>query len=618
MIGSATTPLGQFRAFVILANCAALAALLGCGDGETPVVSPADSPIKPAAAEERASLQKLLADPTASRTLAASGTLIRPRFRDVAASHGIRFRRFSDIVPGRFFLPEVMGGGAAWIDFDGDGALDLYVVEGCRLVDPDPHQTTHVNRLYVNRGNGGFQDVTAPSHAGDNRYAQGCAVGDFNADGFPDLHIANYGRNTLLANQGDGTFEDVTQVAGVGDESWGTSCLWFDADGDGDLDLYVVNYVDCTLKTHKTCQYDGRTGYCGPGTWNGVQDVVYLNRGDGRFVESARALGFETPQGKGLAIVAADFDDDLLPEVYVANDMTANFLFTRRRGKPMDGNRLYRDVAERAGCALSGDGRNEASMGIATGDFDGDGRPDIFLSHFYQAKNTLYRNLGSLNFEDESHRTRIAANSFNSLGFGTVAFDYDRDGDQDLFVANGHVLGPAHTPNEMTAQLLENDGRGIFADISSTAGKYFHKPVLGRGVAAADYDNDGDIDIAVTHVDHPLSLLRNDTETGRSFIGFDLRTPNRIVPVGGRVVVQAGKRRFVVPITAGGSYLSSGDSRLVIGLGAHRGNVSVEIHWPSGRVDPVEKLPVDRYWYILEGKRPLSSVWLPASGVASP
>lgn len=255
-----------------------------------------------------------------------------------------------------------------------------------------------------------------------------------------------------------------------------------------------------------------------------------------------------------------------------------------------------------AGCALSGTGDNEASMGLACADFDGDGLPDLFLTHYYQRKNTLYRNLGQLYFEDDSFESRIAATSFQSLGFGTAALDYDRDGWPDLFVANGHVLGPLQSPNAMQPQFLRNDGQGRFADISHGAGAYFQELVLGRGVAAADYDNDGDVDLAVSHLHRPLALLRNDTDSRRHFLGIRLQTADRSSPAGARVVVTVADRRQVVPACVGGSYLSCHDDRLLIGLGDAARADQVEVYWPSGRIDRVENLAADSYWLFHEGR----------------
>jgi enediyne biosynthesis protein E4 len=532
---------------------------------------------------------------------------VAPRFTDLAAQAGIDFTFYNDPVPDRFFLPEVMGGGAAWVDFDGDGQLDLYLMNGSEL---GPGQRTppsepHTNRLYRNVGHGQFQEVTHLTGTEEFGYGQGCSVGDFDGDGFPDLYLTNYGANVLLRNLGDGTFEDITDLADVGDPLWSTGAIWIDLDDDGLLDLYVVNYLDVTLANSKKCMYEtGVASYCGPGEYQGQPDRAYRNLGDGRFEEASEKLGLASQEGKGLAVAAVDFNHDLRPEIYVANDMWANFLFTRdtaHRLPASAADQLYADVAIAAGAAFADNGNNEASMGIACGDFDGDGLTDIFLTHFYKQKNTLYRNLGSLLFQDDSRRTRIAATSFDSLGFGTVPFDFDRDGTLDLFVANGHVLGPLVQPNEMFPQLLRNQGGAMFVDISSAAGDYFQQRWLGRAAVAGDYNNDGHLDILVTHLDRPVVLLRNETETDRAYLGLKLTTPSRLPPLGGRVVIRAGDRQWSHSIVAGGSYLASHDDRLLMGLGDHQGPVDVEVHWPSGVVDVWRELEPNQYWHLGEG-----------------
>jgi hypothetical protein len=534
---------------------------------------------------------------------------VHPRFVDVARQSGIDFTYFNDAMPDRFFLPEVMGGGAAWIDYDGDGWLDLFVTNACLAKDPDPNQREHISRLYRNLGNGRFEDVTLSSSAWHNGFGQGCAVGDYDADGFPDLFLSNYSADVLLHNNGDGTFTNVTASAGTSDPDWSSSAAWFDANGDGLLDLYVVNYLNTTWANHQTCRYSGAIGYCGPGEYDAVTDRLYINQGDGTFLEQLDAYGMTAPNGKGLVIVVVDLDDDLRPEVYVGNDMTPAFLFTRgdsplAKSSGSARSRRYAEVALEAGCAVSAEGLNEASMGFACADFDADGLFDLYVTHYYNAKNTLYHNLGQLSFVDDSYRTRVAALSKQSLGFGTAPIDYDRDGAPDLFVANGHVLGKNVKPCAMRPQLLHNDAQGRFDDTSRVAGGYFQEFWLGRGVAAADYDNDGDLDLFVSHLERPVALLRNDTQTGRHFVGFDLRTHNRIPPVGGRVVVTSGKYRRTMPVVAGGSYLSSSDGRLLFGLADEPGPVTVEIFWPSGRVDKFERMDVDCYWIVYEGDSP--------------
>jgi hypothetical protein len=467
----------------------------------------------------------------------------------------------------------------------------------------------HLSRLYRNLGDGSFQDVTRASAAWHNGYGQGCAVGDYDGDGFLDLFLANYGADVLFHNNGDGTFSRVTERTGASDDLWSSSAAWFDADGDGLLDLYVVTYVDATLANHRRCHYGGAVGYCGPGQYEAVPDQLYINQGDGTFQERLAEYGMNAPGGKGLALAVLDLDDDLRPEVFVGNDMMPNFLFTRgdsplAKSAPEEPPRRYKEIGTAAGCAVSGAGLNEASMGIACADFDGDGLVDLYLTHYYNAKSTLYHNLGQLNFVDDSYGTRVAATSKEFLGFGTVPFDYDRDGAPDLFVATGHVLGKNVQPCAMPPKLLRNDGRGRVSDISRWAGEYFRDAWLGRGVAAADYDNDGDLDLLVSHLERPVALLRNDTETGRHFVGFDLRTVNRIPPVGGRVVVSCGSYRRTVPVQAGGSYLSASDGRLLFGLADEQGPVTAEIFWPSGRVDKFAGLGVDCYWIVYEGSAP--------------
>lgn len=536
---------------------------------------------------------------------------IVPKFTNAAQSSGIDFSFYPDLVEDRFFLPEVMGGGAGWLDVDRDGLLDLYLVNGAVLQPAGSEIVEHRNGLFRSGGTRGFDDVSAVSSSNDAGYGQGCMVGDFNADGFPDLYVSNYGPNVLLVNNGDGTFSDATEPAGVGDPRWGSSGVWVDLNQDSLLDLFVVNYLDVTFQNHKVCLYGDKPGYCGPGRYEGVPDLVYLNAGDGTFREAAEELGFNPFPAKGLAIAVSDFNDDLLPDLYVANDMTANFLYTRSRvsdSGELTVEPVYRDIAQQSGCAVSGDGINEASMGIACADFNSDGLSDLYLTHYYQMKNTLYRNLGGLMFEDDSLRTGVAAQSFEFLGFGTTPLDFNGDGAPDLFVANGHVLGPRNHPNAMTPQLLQNDGQGNFSDISAAAGDYFQNTWLGRGVAAGDYDNDGDVDLAVTHLDKPVALLRNDTPTNRQFLGLSLQQLDRMPPVCARVTVIDGPRRLTQIVSAGGSYLSSSDSRLTFALTAQPKSsaavVKVEIQWPSSRIETHGNLTPGKYWRIVEGRPP--------------
>ena len=521
-----------------------------------------------------------------------------PQFREISRQSGIRFQPFNDEVPKRYFLPEVMGAGIAWIDFDHDGWLDLFLANGCAL--DGTADLSHHCQFYRNGSGQSFTDVTTESHSGLVLFGQGCAVGDYDADGFSDLFVGGFGPDILLKNNGDGTFQDVTETTGVSDPRWSSSCLWIDLDGDELLDLFVVNYVDVSLRKHRICNYGIAQGYCGPGSFEAQEDCVYRNLGDGSFEEVATRWGLNADNGKGLAAIAADFDGDLVPEIYVANDMTANFLFAKET--VATGTRsMYVEIAAESGCAVSGAGMNEASMGVAVADFNGDGLLDIFLTHYFHTKNTLYRNLGKRLFEDDSYSSKAAATSTESLGFGVVVMDYNRDGSPDLFIATGHVLGPEQQPQKMTSQLLRND-RGVFFDVSASAGDYFRNPGIARCAAAADYDNDGDLDIAVSHVGSPFVLLRNDTIlTDRPFVGLKLITPNRIPPVGGSVICRINGRELIFPIVAGGSYLAANDDRLLLaGWEDSEGEPEVEIHWRTGRIDRLERLAKNQYSQIIE------------------
>lgn len=584
----------QKTASIVFVNAALLccAGLLGCRNGTepgAPVGSGASKPkAPPSSPTAKVSTAKVSAPPAPPAIL--------PKFVDVASESNVKFTFFNDAVPERFFLPEVMGGGAGWIDFDLDGWLDLFLVNGSELRADLPPSSNHPNGLFQNLGKGKFRSIPEAAGAVHAGFGQGCAVGDFDADGFPDLYVAYYGQDCLYHNRGDGTFAEITAAAGIRDDLWGSSVAWLDLDADFQLDLYVVNYLNVTLKNHRVCPYENHgPGYCGPGDFEAVPDQVYRSAGDGSFVEVTDEFGFSAPEGKGLAVVVADFDEDLRSEIYVANDMAPNFMFTHGSGRST---KPYIEIGYESGCAVSESGLHEASMGIACSDFDRDGLPDIYLTHFFAQKNTLYRNLGKLSFLDDSRRTRVAATSFHTNGFGTCAIDYDRDGASDLLVTNGHVLGKHHVPNEMESQLLRNDGRGRFDDISSLAGPYFEEKVLGRGLAAGDYDEDGDLDAVITHLDRPVAVLRNDTEAGKHFLGLALDTEWRVPPVGGRVIVRSGASVQVVPIISGGSYLSAPDPRLL--LGVEGPTADVEIHWSSGRVDHFSGMEVDKYWRLVE------------------
>lgn len=604
--------------WVTWAAICAVPAFVGCSDAESPRrVEPAQAELSGAQKTHAQDLHQAREELKAVLTRhdpPDAGSF--PQFTEVAANCGIEFSFHTDAIPGRYFLPEIMGGGAAWFDFDRDGWLDLFLVNGNELAAGTLGPKRHADVLFHNRGGQGFEEISRAASAGTIGYGQGCAVGDFDGDGFEDLYVTGYLTSMLLRNLGDGTFADETSESGTLNELWGASVVWLDINGDRNLDLYVVNYLDVTFENQQHCRFNGVAGYCGPGHYEAVSDRLFLNLGDGRFRDVSEEVGIAIPNGKGLGVTVLDFDLDGQNEIYVANDMTPNFLFQRlasrdRAGRPDAAGGLprYRDVAPIAGCAVSDMGQNEASMGVTCADFDNNGFYDIFVTNFYAQKNTLYRNLGGLQFEDDSRRSRIVAMSYDRLGFGTVALDYDRDGSSDLFITNGHVLGPAHKPFEMLPQILHNDGQARFEDVGNKAGDYFRQLCVGRGAAGADYDNDGDLDLLVTHLDRPVALLRNETVTRNNFLGIELRRTDRLPPQGTQVIVEAGPRRISSMSVGGGSYLCASDPRLLIGLGDWSEPVTVEIRWQSGEVVRHENVAVDRYWLAIEGHALLPPVW---------
>ncbi len=601
--------LGFVRSFrIILTSLICLSGATGCTETDAPdqatqTTISAETPKSSDQQPAQQSSKKVVAQSIDRPAAGLQPPDPAPQFSDIAPLAGIDFRYFEDRVPGRFLLPEVMGGGAAWFDVDLDGWQDLYLANGA-VLDPKPDSPpVPGNRFFRNRGGQQFQDKSVEAGSDDRGYGQGVMAGDYNADGFPDLFIANYGNDVLYCNNGDGTFRNVTADAEIGDPHWSTSGVWLDLNDDDLLDIYCANYMNVTLQNNQVCYYGDKPGYCGPGKYDGVHDAVWLNAGDGTFRDGADETGLTAPGSKGLAVTAIDLDRDLRPEIYVANDMEANLLFTRTSTE--SGATGWREVGQQSGSAVSGDGVNEASMGIAAADYDADGLPDLYLTHYYQMKNTLYRNLGGLLFEDDSLRTGVAATSFAFLGFGTIPLDYDRDGRPDVFVANGHVLGPAIEPNSMPPQLLLNTGSG-FRDISEYAGPYFLDAWLGRGVAGGDFDNDGDTDIAVSHIDRPMALLRNDTEVSTGFLGLQLTHPARRSLVGTRVRVTSEGLALEQTLAGGGSYLSTNDSRLLFAVSGPEADL--EIAWPDGTVEKHADIKSGQYVNLRPGHKPEACV----------
>jgi hypothetical protein len=494
---------------------------------------------------------------------------------------------------GKSIMVETLGGGAGWLDYDRDGRWDIYMNQGGDSTRPvNPQQPS--DALFRSRGAGTFQEVTAGSRVAEFGYSQGVAVGDFDDDGFEDVYITNVAANTLWRNLGDGTFEEIASTAGVDDERWSSSAAWADIDLDGDLDLYVCNYLiydplnplDCRTK-------EGKHRICHPKDLDPWPDECYMNQGDGTFTPEAKPRGLFGEGNKALGVAVADFNNDRLPDIYIANDTTANFLFIN------EGEGRFREQAHLLGCAADRNGSFQASMGLGIADVDGNGFLDIYSTHFHNESNTLYHNLGPQGFQDVTADVGLHAPTMPYLGFGTAIVDFNQDGRQEIFVANGHIENyPGNPLHKMRPQLLAFDG-ALWRDCGAAPGPYFEGKYVGRGVAACDYDEDGDLDLAVIHQNDPAALLRNDCRRGHWLkLEFRGRDSNRR-GIGCRVIVRPQGARgeageLMQELAGGTSYASSHQPVLIFGLGSQAGPCEVEVIWPSGRIQRLNELEVNR------------------------
>ena len=533
-------------------------------------------------------------------------------FVDVTAEKNISFLHVNGAV-GKKLLPESMIGGAAWLDYDGDGRLDLYLVQGHGDSMKARNPGAQSNVLYRQGADGRFTDVSSKAGVADRGYGAGAAVGDYDNDGDVDLYVTNFGRNTLYRNNADGTFTDISREAGVECPYWSASAAFADVNGDGLLDLFVTNYLIYDTLVHKACTGNSRRlpSYCHPNKYDGAPDSLFINRGGGRFEDVSKQAGVTRTgriMAKGLGVLPTDYDGDGDVDFLVANDSVPNFLW-----RNLGGGR-FEDAALEAGVALNTHARSEACMGIDGGDVDGDGHLDYFMTNYAEETDTLYRGEGDGFFFDGSYKAGLIEATYKPLGFGTRLFDYDLDGDLDIYVTRGHIvqliaeLQPGKGLSyEQPDQLLENDGRGRFKDVSARSGAWFSKRFVGRGAAFGDYDNDGDIDVYIVNLAQKGVLLRNNAiESGKAaWVGLALRGggPCNRDAYGSRVELTAGGRTRVAEVRSAASYLSANDPRVVFGLAkAPVAGVQARVRWADGLVEIFEDLETGRYRDLQRGK----------------
>ena len=542
-----------------------------------------------------------------SATIIAADT---PLFEDVTKRSGIQFRHVSPLTPERH-LHLVMGSGIGWIDFDRDGWPDLYLAQGASFGKADRDQFAaqgaSSDRLIRNLGQGQFDDVSEVACLTDLDYSMGITIGDFDNDGFQDIYITSFGTNRLLRNNGDGTLGEIAAGLGLDDSSFGSSCTWTDLDTDGTLDLFVCNYLMLDVNNYKLCKspYKGMQygTVCQPRYLPATRDIVFHNEGDGWFSNGTRSFGLlQSPAAQGLGVVAADLDADGDIDVYVANDSVPNDLWINQGGGRFVNEGLL------SGTALNRKGRREAGMGVALGDVDADGRPDLFVTNYYGETNTLYRNEGDGLFLDVTDEFGLAGPSRLKLGFGTSLSDFDNDGWLDLFVANGHVhdrqeILDRDEPFAQRPQLFRNQSGQRFNDVSHSSGPYFLRDVVGRSSAVADYDRDGRLDLAIGHLNSELVLLRNVSPQGEmkslsiELVGIRC---NRDA-IGAVVEVRSEKRRLTRFRTAATGYLSCDEGVLTIGTGKTDTLADVLVRWPGEKNETFRSLPLGRRHVLIEG-----------------
>jgi hypothetical protein len=529
-----------------------------------------------------------------------------PQLEDITDQAGIRFEHHFS--PEAHSILESMAGGVLLLDYDRDGWLDIYFTNAPTVEEALQGKKAR-GALYHNNHDGTFTDVTEKAGIGNPCYAMGGAVGDYNNDGWPDIYVTCYGGNVLYRNNGDGSFTDVTKQAGVGDGRWSTGAAFADYDGDGFLDLMVTNYVDLDLEhlpafgSAMTCRFMGINVQCGPRGLKGSGDSLFHNNGDGTFGDVSKKAGVDDPNGYyGLGVIWADFNNTGRPDIYVANDSTAGYLYRN------DGNGKFTDIGMESGTALGEDGHEQAGMGVSVGDYLHTGRPSLVVTNFALDNTPLYRNGGNWNFQEVSYAAGVGLPSLPWVKWGIAFVDLDNDGWLDLVTVNGHVYPQADqlpsSAKYREPKLVQlNQGDGTFCDASEQSGPAVLEPRVSRGLAVGDLFNDGKMDLVVEDLVGKPMVLRNHGIPGRHWVAFELAShkSNRMA-IGARLKLVAGGMTQTEEIHSGGSYLSQSDTRVHFGLGTATSIDSLEVHWPSGKVETFKGLSADKLHSVLEGQ----------------
>ena len=515
-----------------------------------------------------------------------------PTFVDVTKEAGIRFKHNNGKTYHKHII-ETMGSGTVFFDYDADGDVDLYFVNsGPVVIDTDFDRDAAKNVLYRNDGNGRFTDVTEISGTGDTGYGMAAAAGDIDNDGDADLYVANFEQDTLYRNNGDGTFTDITKAAGINNSRWGIAAVYLDVDVDGDLDIFVVNYLGYEVSM-PTTTYKGIVGYGHPRSYEGTADVLYQNNGDGTFTDIAETAGVTNPsEGRGMAAVVCDYDNDGLPDIYVTNDTNRNFLYHN------NGDSTFTDESLFIGVGYDENGVAEGSMGVDCGDYNGDGWLDFIVANSEKA--TLYKNEEGLFFVDATVEGALQQPTLPFVGFSPLFLDYDNDGHLDIFCANGHPqdvieILTDHETYAQRDQMFRNNGDGTYTDVSETAGAYFSEALVGRAAASADYDNDGDTDIVIMNSNQRAVLLRNDGGSGKNWLGIKLvGTRSNRDGIGAKVQVVTDSMTQIAEVKSGSSYASGSDVRLLFGLAAAQQVDRIAVVWPSGLTQELKGVTVNQ------------------------